>query len=101
MAMETDRTITAAEKSGGRICLLDILRGAALFGTLGTNIWLFAHLGYLAYLFSYDFDWRTSADHFLRQFVLFLAYGKFSGLLSILFGAGPELKSCQACTKGR
>jgi len=101
MAMETDRTITAAEKSGGRIRLLDILRGAALFGTLGTNIWLFAHLGDLAYLFSYDFDWRTSADHFLRQFVLFLVNGKFLGMLTILFGAGLELKYRQALRKGR
>lgn len=28
-----------------RIRLLDILRGFAVLGTLGTNIWIFAHLG--------------------------------------------------------
>jgi uncharacterized protein len=28
-----------------RIQLLDILRGVAIFGTLGTNIWLFSAVG--------------------------------------------------------
>jgi len=82
--------------SNGRIRLLDILRGVAIFGTLGTNIWLFAHLGDLSYLFTFDVKWWTSADDFLRLLVLFLVNGKFLGLLTILFGVGLELKYRQA-----
>lgn len=29
----------------GRIRLLDVLRGVAIFGMLGTNIWLFSAVG--------------------------------------------------------
>lgn len=82
-----------------RIRLLDILRGFAIFGTLGTNIWLFAHLGNLDYLFTYQFQWWTSLDHFLRQVVLFLVNGKLLGILTIMFGAGLELKYRQSLRK--
>lgn len=34
-----------------RIVLLDILRGFAIVGTLGTNIWIFAYLGDLNLVF--------------------------------------------------
>jgi uncharacterized protein len=85
-----------AETKSGRIRLLDILRGAAIFGTLGTNIWLFAHLGDLSYLFAYDRAWWSSVDDGLRQAALFLVNGKFLGILTILFGAGLELKYRQA-----
>lgn len=33
------------EQRKDRIRLLDILRGFAILGTLGTNIWIFAHAG--------------------------------------------------------
>ena len=85
-----------AERIGGRIRLLDILRGFAIFGTLGTNIWLFAHLGDLNFLFGSGTEWWTSVDHFLRLLVLFLVNGKFLGMLTILFGVGLELKYRQA-----
>jgi len=87
-------------RSGGRIRLLDILRGIAIFGTLGTNIWLFAHLGDLNELFSLGGGWWTSVDHFLKQLVLFVVNGKFLGMLTILFGAGMELKYRQALRTG-
>ncbi len=87
------------KRSRSRIRLLDILRGFAIFGTLGTNIWLFAHLGDLSCLFTYNLQWWTSVDHFLRVLVLFLVNGKFLGMLTILFGAGLELKYRQSLRK--
>ena len=33
-----------------RLPLIDILRGFAVLGTLGTNIWIFAYLGDLSYI---------------------------------------------------
>jgi len=89
-----------AEKSAERIRLLDILRGFAIFGTLGTNIWVFAHLGDLNYLTGFGDGWGTSVDHTLRQLVLFFVNGKFLGMLTILFGVGMELKYRQAMRKG-
>ncbi|WP_055108279.1 DUF418 domain-containing protein [Paenibacillus ihumii] len=76
-----------------RIRLLDILRGFAIIGTLGTNIWLFAHLGNTDYLFTYaHYDWWASADVLIRYITLFLVNGKLLGLLTILFGAGLEIQ---------
>jgi uncharacterized protein len=89
-----------AERSGGRIRLLDILRGFAIFGTLGTNIWIFAHLGDLNRLFGHGTPWWTSVDAFLQLLVLFLVNGKFLGMLTILFGVGLELKYRQALRRG-
>jgi uncharacterized protein len=86
-------------RSAERIRLLDILRGFAIFGTLGTNIWLFAHLGDLNEVFTSGTDWRASAGDFLRTLVLFFVNGKFLGMLTILFGVGMELKYRQAMRK--
>ncbi|MFC0414523.1 DUF418 domain-containing protein [Cytobacillus solani] len=84
-----------------RIRLLDILRGFAVLGTLGTNIWIFAYLGDLSYIFTYDHSaWWKSFQDFIRIFVLFLVNGKLLGLLTIMFGVGLELKYQQALRKG-
>lgn len=88
------------EERIGRIRLLDILRGFAVLGTLGTNIWIFAHLGDLSYITTYHFSGWWNADDFLRMAVLFLVNGKFLGLLTIMFGVGLELKYRQALRKG-
>ena len=87
------------ERNAERIRLLDILRGFAIFGTLGTNIWLFAHLGDLNQVFTSGTPWWASAGDFLRTLVLFLVNGKFLGMLTILFGVGMELKYRQAMRK--
>lgn len=85
-----------------RIRLLDILRGFAVLGTLGTNIWIFAYLGDLNYLFTFDHhEWWTDVQEFVRVSVLFLVNGKLLGLLTIMFGVGLELKYRQALRKGR
>ncbi|WP_313803570.1 DUF418 domain-containing protein [Cytobacillus sp.] len=84
-----------------RIRLLDILRGFAVLGTLGTNIWIFAYLGDLSYIFTYDHSaWWESVQDFIRIFILFLVNGKLLGLLTIMFGVGLELKYQQSLRKG-
>ncbi|NMO95063.1 DUF418 domain-containing protein [Paenibacillus lemnae] len=76
-----------------RIRLLDILRGFAILGTLGTNIWLFAHLGNIDYLFTYTHnEWWASVDTLIRYIVLFLVNGKLLGMLTLLFGVGLEIQ---------
>lgn len=89
-------------KKGKRIRILDILRGAAILGTLGTNIWIFAHLGDLSYIFTFEhYQWWNSFHDFLRILFLSLINGKLLGLLAMMFGIGLELKYQQSLRKGR
>ncbi|WP_068677536.1 DUF418 domain-containing protein [Oceanobacillus sp. Castelsardo] len=83
-----------------RIALLDILRGFAVLGTLGTNIWIFAHLGDLTVITTFHQNTWWNFDDFLRMLILFLVNGKLLGLLTIMFGVGLELKYRQALRKG-
>ncbi|MGG0669207.1 DUF418 domain-containing protein [Sporosarcina koreensis] len=85
----------------GRIRLLDILRGIAVLGTLGTNIWIFAHLGDLGYITTGDYSGWWETNDFIRMVVLFFVNGKLLGLLTIMFGVGVELKYRQAMRKGK
>ena len=83
-----------------RLPIIDILRGFAVLGTLGTNIWIFAYLGDLSYITTGAYaDW-WSVNDFLRMLVLFFVNGKLLGLLTIMFGVGLELKYQQAIRKG-
>ncbi|MBD7943519.1 DUF418 domain-containing protein [Psychrobacillus sp. Sa2BUA9] len=83
-----------------RLRLIDILRGFAVLGTLGTNIWIFAYLGDLSYITTANFtEWWVLED-FLRMVVLFIVNGKLLGLLTIMFGVGLEMKYQQAIRKG-
>ncbi|WP_413366845.1 DUF418 domain-containing protein [Lysinibacillus sp. 3P01SB] len=84
-----------------RIRLLDILRGVAILGTLGTNIWIFAYLGDLSYITTSQFSSWWELDDFVRMIILFLVNGKLLGLLTIMFGVGMELKYRQMQRKGR
>ncbi|MEH7604814.1 DUF418 domain-containing protein, partial [Priestia megaterium] len=84
-------------KNKERIRSLDILRGLAILGTLGTNIWLFAYLGDINYIFTFTHNkWWLSGDDFLRILFLSLINGKLLGLLAIMFGVGLELKYQQS-----
>ena len=78
-----------------RIEVLDVLRGVAILGTLGTNIWIFTDpqgpAGVLNGL--------TSPDA-LGQTLGFLANGKFLALLSLMFGIGLELQYRSALRRG-
>ncbi|MFC5466521.1 DUF418 domain-containing protein [Lederbergia graminis] len=83
-----------------RIRLLDILRGFAVLGTLGTNIWIFAYFGDLSYITTYAYTSWWELDDLIRMIVLFLVNGKLLGLLTIMFGVGLELKYRQALKRG-
>ncbi len=74
-----------------RIELLDALRGFAILGTLGTNIWLFVNAGNIDALFSGG-GFSSAVENALQQATLFFTNGKFLGVLTILFGVGLELQ---------
>ncbi|WP_068776244.1 DUF418 domain-containing protein [Paenibacillus sp. FJAT-26967] len=85
-----------------RIRLLDIFRGFAILGTLGTNIWLFAELGSIATIYPDPaVSWWTSFNSILKTFILLLVNGKFLGILTIMFGIGLELKRRKAQRLGQ
>lgn len=91
-----------ASRKAGRIALLDVLRGVAIFGTLGTNIWLFSSVGSpgSSPFFGGGLAWWTSLDGSLTTLTLFFTNGKFLGLLTILFGVGAEIQYQSARRRG-
>ncbi len=82
-----------------RIQLLDVLRGVAIFGTLGTNIWLFSMVG-AAEGDVLGGSWWASWDDFLLAATTFFTNGKFLGMLTILFGVGLEIQYQSARRRG-
>ncbi|MGF0469649.1 DUF418 domain-containing protein [Lysinibacillus fusiformis] len=83
-----------------RLPFIDMLRGFAVLGTLGTNIWIFAYLGDLSYITTSNYSGWWSFNDFLRMLVLFFVNGKLLGLLTIMFGVGLQLKYQQALRRG-
>ncbi|MCH5644602.1 MULTISPECIES: DUF418 domain-containing protein [unclassified Gordonia (in: high G+C Gram-positive bacteria)] len=83
-----------------RFVSLDVLRGIAILGTLGTNIWIFTNVdgfvGYLSDPTQADGAWRV-AQVLLEQ----LTQGKFLGLLTIMFGIGLAIQQASATRRGR
>ncbi|MER6950139.1 DUF418 domain-containing protein [Nonomuraea sp. NPDC000554] len=78
-----------------RIDALDVLRGVAIMGTLGTNIWIFTNPGGPAELMGLGGHIGV-----VESFLRFLSNGKFLGLLTLLFGIGLELQYRSAVRKG-
>ncbi|NUQ87594.1 MAG: DUF418 domain-containing protein [Glycomyces artemisiae] len=78
--------------------MLDVLRGVAILGTLGTNVWIFtsAH-GEAGPLLGYGI---TGGGPFGEVFEL-LANGKFLSMLTVLFGVGLAIQYRSAEKKGR
>ena len=83
----------------GRIQLLDVLRGVAIFGTLGTNIWLFSMVG-AGEEVVFGGSWWASWNELLVALTTFFTNGKFLGLLTILFGVGLEIQYQSARRRG-
>ncbi|MEV4836382.1 DUF418 domain-containing protein [Nonomuraea sp. NPDC049486] len=81
--------------TGNRIEALDVLRGAAIAGTLGTNIWIFTSPGGPA-----DLAGALGQAGAVESFLRFLANGKFLALLTLLFGVGLELQYRSARRRG-
>ncbi|MBF6301831.1 DUF418 domain-containing protein [Nocardia amamiensis] len=83
-----------------RLVALDVLRGIAILGTLGTNIWILTNpqglIGYLQELGASSGGWMWT-ERVLQQ----LAQGKFLGLLTIMFGIGLAIQQRSATRAGR
>ncbi|MFF5245222.1 DUF418 domain-containing protein [Streptosporangium sp. NPDC000095] len=78
-----------------RIEVLDLLRGIAIAGTLGTNIWIFTDPGGPA-----DIIGALGQPGTVETFLRFLTNGKFLALLTLLFGVGLELQYRSAARRG-
>lgn len=87
---------TGAAPHPARLVALDILRGIAILGTLGTNIWILTDpegmVGYLHRLGTAPADGWMWAEKVLQQ----LAQGKFLGLLTVMFGVGLAIQQVSA-----
>lgn len=83
----------AAAPARRRIAGLDIARGAAVLGTLGTNIWLFTHpAGLLGYILDPAAGLAAGAETMAFQVLSSLSNGKFLSLLMMMFGIGVFLQ---------
>ncbi|MBP2335145.1 uncharacterized protein JOF41_001323 [Saccharothrix coeruleofusca] len=77
----------------GRITALDVLRGVAILGTLGTNVWIFTDpRGPAGFL--------DGADGIGELLLRTVSNGKFLGLLSIMFGIGLAVQHRSAVRRG-
>ncbi|WP_431968645.1 DUF418 domain-containing protein [Nocardia sp. bgisy134] len=90
-----------ADARPARLVALDVLRGIAILGTLGTNIWILTNpeglIGYIEELgAATDGGWMWT-ERMLQQ----LAQGKFLGLLTIMFGIGLAIQQASAVRRGR
>ncbi|MFG1795304.1 DUF418 domain-containing protein [Nocardia sp. NPDC049149] len=94
------KTTKTTGSSRGRVVALDVLRGIAILGTLGTNVWIMTDreglVGYLDELIEPATGWIW-AERVLQQ----LAQGKFLGLLTIMFGIGLAIQQASAQRAGR
>ncbi|MFF0552237.1 DUF418 domain-containing protein [Streptomyces sp. NPDC004311] len=98
-------TLAPVARTTTRLPLLDVLRGAAILGTLMTNVWIFASPGS---------EWSVlqggmavpdvlsdpSAAHLAESVFRFLADGKFLSLLTVLFGVGLAIQFDSATRRG-
>ncbi len=89
-------TVITGNAGQGRIDALDVLRGVAILGTFGTNIWLFAEPGGPVAWLSSSFAAGGPVETALRT----LSNGKFLALLTLLFGVGIELQYRSAVRRG-
>ncbi|MGP3987294.1 DUF418 domain-containing protein [Streptomyces sp. 3N207] len=92
--------------AGGRLPLLDVLRGVAILGTLMSNVWIFAAPGAEWGVLSGNVGSSTGADSsslagvaetVFRSF----ANGKFLSMLTILFGVGLAIQFRSAAKRGQ
>ncbi|WP_280265931.1 DUF418 domain-containing protein [Nocardia wallacei] len=96
----TDVTATPAPARAGRLPALDVLRGIAILGTLGTNIWILTNPeGLIGYLEGRGDP--SGAPGWTEAVLQQLAQGKFLGLLTIMFGIGLAIQQRSAVRGGR
>ncbi|MFI9202333.1 DUF418 domain-containing protein [Streptomyces sp. NPDC053048] len=105
----TDASAGPAGGPAGRLPLLDVLRGAAILGTLMTNVWIFTGRG--AEWGVLDGSTATSSLRGLlsepslpaaaESIFRFLADGKFLAMLTVLFGVGLAIQFGSATRRGQ
>lgn len=87
---------------GGRLALLDVLRGTAVLGTLMTNVWVFtapgAEWGILAG--AGGMPGFASLPDAAESLFRLAADGKFLSMLTILFGVGIAIQFDSAARRG-
>lgn len=100
-SIAADSVPTGSPPRPARLVALDVLRGIAILGTLGTNIWILTDpegmIGYLNRLVSAPEDGWMWAEKVLQQ----LVQGKFLGLLTVMFGIGLAIQRASAERGGR
>ncbi|MFE0604000.1 DUF418 domain-containing protein [Streptomyces sp. NPDC058892] len=98
-------TLAPVVRTTTRLPLLDILRGAAILGTLMTNVWIFASPGsewsvLQGGMKAPDALADPSAATLAEAVFRFLADGKFLALLTVLFGVGLAIQFDAAARRG-
>ncbi|MEU9372464.1 DUF418 domain-containing protein [Streptomyces sp. NPDC048255] len=98
-------TTVPGSRTTSRLPLLDVLRGAAILGTLMTNVWIFASPGsewgvLQGGLTTPDPVADPSAANLAESVFRFLADGKFLALLTVLFGVGLAIQYDSAARRG-
>lgn len=98
-------TLAPVVRTTTRLPLLDVLRGAAVLGTLMTNVWIFASPGsewsvLQGGLGAPDPIADPSAANIAETVFRFLADGKFLALLTVLFGVGLAIQFDSAARRG-
>ncbi|NCL75100.1 DUF418 domain-containing protein [Rhodococcus sp. YH1] len=89
-------TATETTTRPGRIVALDVARGIAILGTLGTNIWILTDpAGIVGYLNT------LGSEPWPQRILMQLAQGKFLGLLTLMFGIGLAIQAASARRAGR
>ncbi|MFE7417989.1 DUF418 domain-containing protein [Rhodococcus sp. NPDC057529] len=92
--------MSSQPSSSHRYAALDVMRGAAILGTLATNIWIFTNVeglvGYIDGTGKATGGWAP-VQAVLQQF----AQGKFLGLLTVLFGIGLVIQQRSAQRRGQ
>ncbi|MCU1643088.1 MAG: hypothetical protein JWN03_3363 [Nocardia sp.] len=89
-----------AEPRSTRLPALDVLRGIAILGTLGTNIWIFTNSAGLVGYVSRG-DEPQGVWFWVERVLQQLTQGKFLGLLTIMFGIGLAIQQRSAVRAGR
>jgi uncharacterized protein len=100
---EALRVSASVPTTGRRLALLDVLRGAAILGTLMTNVWIFTAPGAewgILQSGTAEASFGSFPETAESMFRL-LADGKFLSLLTILFGVGLAIQYASAARRGQ
>lgn len=91
--MTNTNVLPRMHETSTRIAAIDVVRGVAIIGTLGTNIWVFSHPWGLLGMLSAPVTPETGDAAAIAQLALMaLAQGKFLALLSVVFGMGVAIQ---------